>query len=328
MLEHGGKLFDAMARYGGARDEWLDLSTGINPQSYPAQVLPENVWHRLPEADPALVDAACAYYRVAQLLPVAGSQAAIGALPRLRVASRVVIGAPAYAEHAHRWRRAGHEVVELPCAELEHALDSCDVMVVCNPNNPTGDMVAPQVLQAWAARLARRGGWLVVDEAFADVEPQRSVAANAPGLIVFRSLGKFFGLAGLRLGFAVAERDLLEALADEIGPWSVSRAAQIVGTAALCDTAWQHDMRARLQRDGARLKGLLGVHGMASQGCALFQWWDEPRAEAFAEHMARRAILVRRFPGSGIRLGLPFHERDWQRLAWSLEEWFSGDMKR
>jgi len=326
MLEHGGRLAQATARYGHALDAWLDLSTGVNPQSYPVPALQKDIWHRLPEAGKALLDAACHYYRVARLLPVAGSQAAIQALPRLRPASRVLVGAPAYAEHAYRWRRAGHEVIELPYAELDAALDSCDVMVVCNPNNPTGAMIAPEVLRAWAARLSERGGWLVADEAFADVEPQCSVADNFPGLIVLRSIGKFFGLAGLRLGFVIAEHSLLDALADEIGPWGVTEAAQIVGATALGDTAWHDAMRAQLRRDGSRLRELLNAHGIESSGCALFQWWREPRTEALAQHMAQRAIWVRKFTAGGIRLGLPFHEHDWTRLSRSLDEWQSLDI--
>lgn len=323
MLEHGGKLAEAMTRYGHAREDWLDLSTGVNPQSYLAPALPPEAWHRLPEADTALIDAARAYYRAAQVLPVAGSQAAIQALPRLRARSRVAVGAPAYAEHAHRWRRAGHDVVEVPHAELGDTVDVCDVVVLCNPNNPTGDMVAPRSLLMWADTLARRGGWLVVDEAFADVEPQHSVVANVPGLIVLRSVGKFFGLAGLRLGFVIAQQQLLTALAEEIGPWGVTEAAQRIGAAALCDGTWQHAMRSRLQQDGARLKYLLAEHGIVSHGTALFQWWAEQRAEAFADHMARRAIWVRKFDSGGIRLGLPFHECDWQRLSQVLQEWNS-----
>ena len=155
------------------------------------------------------------------------------------------------------------------------------------------------------------------------MEPQHSVPANAPGLIVLRSIGKFFGLAGLRLGFVIAQQQLLAALADEIGPWGVTEAAQRIGTAALRDGAWQHAMRERLRHDGARLKRLLAEHGIASCGTALFQWWPEPHAEAFADHMARRAIWVRKFDGYGIRLGLPFYERDWQRLSQALDEWMS-----
>ncbi|MBV8633836.1 MAG: threonine-phosphate decarboxylase [Burkholderiaceae bacterium] len=322
-LEHGGKLAEAMVRYGHVREAWVDLSTGINPQSYSAPMLPADAWHRLPEASPDLIDAARAYYRVTQLLPVAGSQAAIQALPRLRPASRVAIGAPAYAEHAYRWRRAGHEVLEVPHAELHSKVDSCDVLVVCNPNNPTGATIASEVLLEWAERLARRGGWLVVDEAFADVEPQHSLATNRPGLIVLRSVGKFFGLAGLRLGFVIAEQGLLGVLSEEAGPWGVTEAAQTIGTAALRDRAWQHRMSACLRRDGARLQRLLAEHGITAHGCALFQWWQDARAEALAAHMAERAIWVRKFAHGGIRLGLPFHERDWQRLSQALDEWCS-----
>lgn len=323
MLEHGGKLAEAIALHGHPREAWLDLSTGLNPQSYPVPPLPAHAWHRLPEASQALVDAARHYYGAPRLLPVAGSQAAIQALPRLRPASRVVLAAPAYAEHAYRWRRAGHEVIEVPYGELDGMVDSCDVMVVCNPNNPTGATVEPAVLRAWAGRLASRGGWLVVDEAFADVEPRFSAVSETQGLIVLRSIGKFFGLAGLRLGFVSAQQALLNALAEEIGPWGVSEAAQLIGTAALRDRAWQSTMRARLQRDGARLRTLLANCDIASQGCALFQWWCEPRAEDFARHMALRAIWVRKFDHGGIRLGLPHQEHDWQRLAMALSEWIS-----
>jgi cobalamin biosynthetic protein CobC len=201
-------------------------------------------------------------------------------------------------------------------------------MVVCNPNNPTGDTFARATLLAWAARLAERGGWLVVDEAFADADPQERLATTMPGLIVLRSVGKFFGLAGLRLGFVIAEQPILDTLAEEIGPWGVSEAAQVIGTAALRDHPWQAAMRISLLHDGARLKALLGASGIASQGCALFQWWREPRAEAFAGHMALRAIWVRKFDHGGnsgqIRLGLPFPEHDWQRLATALDEWISS----
>ena len=325
MLEHGGKLNEAITRYGHAREAWLDLSTGVNPQSWPVPELPAQIWHRLPEHSEALQQAACAYYGAQHLLPLAGSQAAIQALPRLRSRSRVLVAAPVYAEHAYRWRQAGHDVNEFPYADLEHAVDSCDVMVVCNPNNPSGARVDSQTLLDWAARLASRGGWLIVDEAFIDVEPERSVAAHAhqPGLIVLRSLGKFFGLAGVRLGFAIAEPVLLQQLEDAVGPWGVSAAAQTIGAAALSDTAWQRSMRAQLQQAGVHLQSMLELNGMRSKGCALFQWWPEVQADRFAHHMALRAIWVRKFfaGGSGIRLGLPYHEADWQRLQRALQGW-------
>ncbi|RNF28367.1 threonine-phosphate decarboxylase, partial [Massilia aurea] len=164
MLEHGGNLRDAARHYG--RDDWVDLSTGINPHGYPAPAPSSAAWHRLPEPDPEFLAAACAYYGAPQLLPVAGTQAAIQALPRLRPPSRVAVSAPSYAEHAYHWNLHGHTRRLVPYTELEAAVDDSDVVVVVNPNNPTGETIAPERLLDWAARLHARGGWLVVDEAF------------------------------------------------------------------------------------------------------------------------------------------------------------------
>lgn len=325
MLFHGGNLREAAARFGRPLEDWLDLSTGINPQPYPVPVPGLSDWHRLPEPDHAFMAAAAACYGAPALLAVAGTQAAIQALPRLRAPARVVVAAPSYAEHAHCWAKAGHAVREVAFDQLDAAVSDCDVMVLCNPNNPTGAVVAPEQLLDWAQRLAARGGWLVVDEAFGDIVPQLSVAAHSarPGLIVLRSVGKFFGLAGLRLGFVAADTRLLAQLSDDLGPWAVSGPAQRIGAAALGDRAWQAAMRTQLAKAGARLQAMLARYGVTAQGTALFQWWPEPRAEALSVHMAERGIWVRRFEGAahGIRLGLPLHEADWRRLDTALSDW-------
>jgi cobalamin biosynthesis protein CobC len=334
MLEHGGNLQDAVQRYGRPLSQWLDVSTGINPQPYPAPILDQLVWHRLPETSRELVAAACAYYGAPDMLAVAGTQAAIQALPQLRrqqaagKLSRVVVAAPAYAEHAHRWHQAGHAVEEIDYPHLAQAIETCDVMVVCNPNNPTGASVAPEILLSWARRLAARGGWLVVDEAFGDTLPLQSVAAHTSmdGLIVLRSVGKFFGLAGVRLGFVAANRVLLDALRDWLGPWAVSGPAQEIGLTALRDSAWQQATRERLLADGSRLRQLLAGCGIASGGSALYQWWPQPNAVALHEYMAQQGIWVRLFTrgAGGIRLGLPPHESGWQRLESALHGWSAG----
>lgn len=322
MLEHGGKLREAAARFGN--HDWLDLSTGVNPRGYPAPPLSADIWHRLPETDPALASAASQFYGAPAVLPVAGSQAAIAALPRLRPPGRVTVAAPSYAEHAHHWSGHGHAMREVDYASLEQAVDQSDVLVLCNPNNPTGDTVPAEVLLDWAARLARRGGWLVVDEAFADTDGSHSVACHTgrPGLIVLRSIGKFFGLAGLRLGFVAAADPLLAQLAAMLGPWTISAAASRIGIAALRDHAWQAAMRATLAADGARLRALLATHGIAASGTDLFQWWPEPHAVAFWRHMAERGIWIRLFEhgARGVRLGLPGDEAAWRRLAEALAQ--------
>ena len=325
LLEHGGNLRDAARAYGRPLEQWIDLSTGINPHWYPVPPTAPNAWHRLPEADPALAAAACRYYGAPAMLPVAGTQAAIQALPRLRAPGRVIVAAPSYAEHAHHWGQHGHSLRQVPYAQLHDAVDDCEVLVVCNPNNPTGARIAPELLLAWHARLAARGGWLVVDEAFGDTENAPSLGRHTgqTGLIVLRSVGKFFGLAGLRLGFVAAAPTLLNALAAMLGPWTVSGPAQQVALAALADTAWQQAMRARLQLEGERLRHLLARHAIAGSGCALFQWWPEARAEDFHRHMAERGIWVRLFrhAARGIRLGLPPNEPAWQQLEQALIAW-------
>lgn len=333
MLEHGGNIREAAARFGRPVEDWLDLSTGINPLPYPVPVLAGNAWHRLPEADPQLAIAARAYYHAPQMLPVAGTQAAIQALPRLRARSRVAVAAPSYAEHAEHWQRAGHLVQEIAYENLATVVSDCDVMVVCNPNNPTGATVEPAVLLAWADQLTARGGWLVVDEAFGDTMPGLSVAASTdacPGLIVLRSVGKFFGLAGLRLGFVAASGELLVQLADALGPWAVSGPAQQIGRAALEDRAWQGTTRLRLISDGERLHRLLREHGIQASGSPLFQWWAEPQAQAFWQHMAQQGIWVRLFKhgARGVRLGLPAEEAGWQRLQRALAAWSASGREK
>lgn len=323
MLEHGGKLREAAQHYG--RDDWLDLSTGLNPNGYPAPALSSDAWHRLPEHDPALLEAAQRYYGAPRMLAVAGTQAAIQALPRLRPPSRVVVASPSYAEHLHHWSQHGHQTGAVPYGELGAAVSTADVAVICNPNNPTGALVPRATLLQWADALAARGGWLVVDEAFADTDGAHGLAdaTQARGLVVLRSVGKFFGLAGLRLGFVAAHDDILGPLADMLGPWAVSGPAQQVARAALEDRSWQRNAQQQLQAAGSRLRGLLAGHGIASSGTALFQWWPEPRAEDFHDHMARRGIWVRLFreAARGIRLGLPPDEAGWQRLEQALNEW-------
>jgi len=323
MLEHGGNLRDATLRFG--RADWLDLSTGLNPHWYPAPALPGNAWHRLPEASPELAVAAQACYGAPLMLPVAGTQAAIQALPRLRPPSRVTVAAPSYAEHAHHWGGHGHTLTQTPYSELDAAVTHSDVVVICNPNNPTGATVPAVQLLAWAEQLAARGGWLVVDEAFGDTARHNSVAAYSgqPGLIVLRSVGKFFGLAGIRLGFVAAHADLLRDLADLLGPWTISGPAQHIALAALADQPWQAATHERLHLEGARLAALLTAHGIASTGTPLFQWWAEAQPEAFWQHMAERGVWVRLFrtAARGIRLGLPPDEAGWLRLATALKEW-------
>ncbi|MFS2095857.1 threonine-phosphate decarboxylase CobD [Pseudomonas sp. Pseusp11] len=323
MLEHGGRLRKAALEYGIAEADWLDLSSGLAPWPFPVPDIPLRAWARLPETDDGLEQAACDYYGAAQVLPVAGSQMAIQLLPRLRRAGKVGVLSPCYAEHAEAWRRNGYVVREVLESEVDFFLDNLDVLVVVNPNNPTGLSLTPARLLDWHARLAQRGGWLVVDEAFMDNTPHLSLApfTNQIGLIVLRSFGKFFGLAGVRLGFVLAERKLLKLLAEQVGPWAVSGPTRVLGQACLTDTDGHTRQRIRTDEAGERLALLLEQYGFKPQGgCALFQWLITDRAEALHEFMARRGILLRLFThNSSLRFGLPADETDWSRLEQALQ---------
>jgi cobalamin biosynthetic protein CobC len=324
MLEHGGRLLRAARQYDIPLCEWLDLSTGVNPDSWPVPVVPARAWHRLPEDDDGLVEAACRYYGAPHLLPVAGSQAAIQALPLLRAHSRVGVLAPGYAEHAHAWARAGHAVERLPSTELLDQQARFDVIVLIHPNNPGGDTFDREQLLRLHDSLASRGGWLVVDEAFMDATPQASLCADSgvEGLIVLRSVGKFFGLAGARAGFVCASPALLQALRAALGPWTLAGPTRHVVQQAFVDVAWQANARMQLSRRSARLAAVLGSRGLApNAGTAFFQWCCDERAAALYEALAQRGILVRLFEApSSLRFGLPCADADFDRLDRALAE--------
>ena len=323
MLEHGGRLRKAALDYGIAEADWLDLSSGLAPWPFAVPEIPLRAWARLPETDDGLEQAACDYYGASQVLPVAGSQMAIQLLPRLRRAGKVGVLSPCYAEHAEAWRRSGYIVREVLEQEVEFFLDSLDVLVVVNPNNPTGLSLTPARLLDWHARLAQRGGWLVIDEAFMDNTPQLSLASHTHqvGLIVLRSFGKFFGLAGVRLGFVLAERKLLRLLAEQVGPWAVSGPTRVLGQACLQDTEAHTRQRIRSDEARERLALLLERYGFKPQGgCALFQWLITEHAPALHEFMARRGILLRIFThNSSLRFGLPANAAEEARLEQALQ---------
>lgn len=311
MLEHGGKLRAAARRWHIPLGDWLDLSTGIAPWAYPVPAIPAEVWQRLPEDDDGLEAAAQGYYGAPHLLLLSGSQAGIQTLPRLFPRGSVAIPAPIYNEHPGAWRAAGHELVGWD--------EPADYAVVCNPTNPTGQRYSTDELVARSRSLRL----LVVDEAFLDAEPGQSmIGCAADNVVVLRSLGKFFGLAGARVGCAIAAPELLARLAEALGPWAVANPARWAARHALADRAWQAVQRGRLREASHRLAELLRASGLGEPtGTALFQYLATPRAPAIFESLAKRGILVRLFAEpAALRFGLPADEDDWQRLASALKE--------
>ncbi|SDP23887.1 L-threonine O-3-phosphate decarboxylase [Afipia sp. GAS231] len=283
--------------------------------------MPTEVWTALPTyaATARLLTAAgAAYQSQAPILAVAGAQAAIQLIPKLSAPARARILTPTYNEHVAALRSAGWQVDEVTTLA---ALEGADLAVVVNPNNPDGRSHAPEDL----LRLAARVGRLVVDESFADARPDLSLASKAAQgrLVVLRSFGKFYGLAGMRLGFILGSDADIAALTEMAGPWPVSGPAIAIGTAALSDRAWAEATVARLRADVARLDGLAqSARWKLVGGTELFRLYDTQSATAAQEKLARRQIWTRMFPYSDrwLRLGLPGQPAEWDRLAAALQD--------
>ncbi len=329
---HGGRLEAARRAHPGAPEPWIDLSTGINPIPYPLGTLPVEAFARLPDpADLAgLAETARAAYGAPsdlKVVPVAGSDLAIGLLPRLVAPGRrVAILAPAYGGHARAWAAAGHEVTEIAWDEgAAGRLGAADVAVVVNPNNPDGRLIPVPVLAQAAATAAARGALLVIDEAFADAVPGTSVLGSGIDLaatVVLRSFGKFYGLAGLRLGFALGGHPVLDALAAAVGDWPVSGPALLAGRRALADPAWQAAARERLMAAARRLDAVLTGAGLeVTGGTPLFRYARHPHAGAIFATLCRQGILTRPFAEAPdrLRFGLPADDQAFFRLRTALE---------
>lgn len=293
--DHGGNLDTALARFGGAHSDWVDLSTGINPVPYPVPPLAPEAWTALPDATATarLEVAARAFWNVpnhADVLAAPGASALIAQMPRLATAGSVAIPGPTYNEHAAAFQVHGWEVTQRGVAQ-----------VLVNPNNPDG--------RIWTINDLKND-LRVIDESFCDVTPDASLMAQAAasGTVILKSFGKFWGLAGLRLGFAIGDPKLIGALRTMLGPWPVSGIALATGTAALSDPDWAAQTRARLAQDAARLDTIMAAKGASVVGGTdLFRLYDVDNATAWRDRLADAQIWSRIFPYSDtwLRLGLP-----------------------
>jgi cobalamin biosynthesis protein CobC len=317
--EHGGNLELALQRFGGRAQDWIDLSTGINRLPYQVADLPLTCWSALPsrsEIESLHRAARQAYRTSAPILATGGAQAAIGLLPYLSSRGCARILAPTYSEYAAVFSAAGWDVAETP--DLE-ALAGADIAVVGNPNNPDGQRHDPDQLLALLPRVGR----LVIDESFADAVPGLSLMSRTgrPGLLILRSFGKFYGLAGLRLGFVAGGEADIAALAAMVGPWPVSGAAIAIGERALQDRDWAEATSARLARDCLRLDAEVKPLGWTLVGgTPLFRLYQTGDAHLAQGQLAHAHIWSRVFaqrPG-WLRLGLPGKETEWARLVSAL----------
>jgi cobalamin biosynthetic protein CobC len=317
MIAHGGNLLAVCQQTATHPSDWLDLSTGISPWSYPLPPVPDAVWQRLPEAHDGLETVATDYYGVdeSELLPVAGSQWAIEQIPLLYTAPlRVGMLSGGYAEHPAAWQAAGHAVIFYDSyAELIVNAPALDAMVFILPHNPFGVVLSE--LEAQWLMGSNYLGIIVIDEAFAD-------ASTVPRLPIrtkwwrLRSVGKFFGLAGIRLGFVLSTPEQIEQLRHKQSPWSVNHVARWAGQWALADTKWQRQQRLRLSDARQRLENRLSLLPAQVMGVTdYFMTLATPQAEAWYQQALKQQLLIRYFPDQNwLRLGLPKTEADWLRL--------------
>ncbi|QND61078.1 threonine-phosphate decarboxylase [Mesorhizobium huakuii] len=328
-MDHGGSLGRARALFPNAVLPFVDLSTGINPHSYPFFDLPATSLSRLPEATRIheLTEIAARTYGApspANVVAAPGTQILLPRVASLVRPGKALVLGPTYAEHARAAAIAGHEVAEVSDFV---ALAQADLAIIVNPNNPDGRVIEHDRLLVLAAGLRARGGLLVVDEAFMDVGPrEHSLAGDVDqgGIVVLRSFGKFFGLAGLRLGFALSDAATVELLETQFGPWAVAGPTLEYGIRALADIGWQDAMRASLAEAAAQLDALFGRFDVpVAGGTTLFRYVSLPDAAGLFSALGERGVLLRHFSDRPhvLRAGLPGSELEWQRLESALAEW-------
>ncbi len=328
---HGGQLNLIAKKYNIPVSNWLDLSTGINPNCYPISTIPVSVWNRLPENNDKLIQHASNYYQCSSLIAVAGTQVAIQILPSLFSKSTVGLIQPGYYEHAKHWLEHNHTLIKFEhdatdsaklIDEINNKINTLDILLIINPNNPSGICFSKQQLIQWHDILTKRNAYLIIDEAFMDSEQSNSLLDTElrPNLIILRSLGKFFGLAGIRVGFVFSNKLILDKITKSQGPWPISGPSRWLACKALADNVWQDQTRTELQKKCNRLKSLLSRHNLTPcGGTNLFQWIQTPNAESIFQNMNQQAILIRLFKNpSSLRFGLPKNEAQWKKLDKAL----------
>ncbi|MBE7638129.1 threonine-phosphate decarboxylase [Sneathiella sp. P13V-1] len=323
---HGGDIDAARCAYGGNASDWLDLSTGINPNAYSVPEISTQFWTSLPgtEQEEKLLSSARSYFGLPESYSITaapGTQSILQILPLIAGGpQKVAIQSPTYAEHSNCWKLGGHEVYGSAKAPAEPA----DIAVLVNPNNPTGTLFNSDEINLWRTNWLKPDGLLIIDEAFMDVTPDKSAAAsNDPeNTLILKSFGKFFGLAGVRLGFVCGDPTWVSKIRSSLGPWAVSGVAAEVGSVAYADTHWHCSTRTQIANMSEKVAVLLSQSGgkvMGNAGLFLLAEFDE--ANAIFEHLCQNHILTRPFEYNSkwLRFGLPKDEEALNRLSKALK---------
>ncbi|UZE97495.1 threonine-phosphate decarboxylase [Alkalimarinus alittae] len=307
---HGGDLEAASAQYGIPVDQWVDLSTGINPEPYPVDSISSAAFNRLPYLSDAFNQAVASYYKADNVIPVSGTQAAIQALPKLLLKQPILIPETGYKEHEKHWSKTESVIDHYPSCHSEEAIDYIQTtltrnpqqhLLVVNPNNPTGVIFSREQLLNWASQLAE-GSYLIVDEAFMDLTPDKSLLENSlpDNIVVLRSFGKFFGLAGIRLGFVFSNTGLIQKLSDALGLWQVNGPAQALAIQALTDRDWQTRARISIAQNAQMTQAIFlplitqyEVERAVHAGLFSSYFLNKKDALKISQFFAKRGVLLR-----------------------------------
>ena len=325
--ERGGRLDVAREVFPDAAQPWIDLSTAISPWSYSFPALADSEMRRYPDAAALqrLTKAAKKAYRaptVADAVPVPGVNLGLSVLPWLfREPKRVAVLAPEHSGHAVAWEAAGHSVSQI--ASLDQ-VGKAGILIAVNPSHVNGRIVPHADLAASLSPLKRRDGLLIVDETFADADPGHSLLPEVARLdytLVLRSLGEFYGAAGIGLGFAITSHPIAERLRAALGAWPVSAQALAFGEAALADTVWAESQSARLREAANALDTALEAAGLRILGGqVLFRLAACTSASELFSHLASQGILTRPFQDrNALRFGLPRDEEELSRIRQALQ---------
>lgn len=308
---HGGDILTASKQYGIATSDWLDISTGLNPEAYPTDALTAATFQKLPYIQPDFIQAAISYYGNPNLLAINGIQTAIKQLPSILKTQPILLPEYGYSEYQYQWQQQNTQIKYYPAFDSQAAYQTIQKLlttkqpfnlVIINPNNPTGMTFNPDRLRQIAEQMPT-GSYLIIDEAFIDLTPQISVLQQHlyPNMIVLRSFGKFFGLAGIRLGFIFAAKEIRLKLQQKLGLWHVNGPAQALAIMALTDNNWQQKMQQRIRKNASMtqqiLQPLMDKYQISKPiHTPLFSSYclSREQAQKIEQHFGKNGVLIRR----------------------------------
>ncbi len=362
-LAHGGNVYETASRLGCSPDKILDYSASINPFGPPEGLADEFIayFHRLQHypdiGNTALIDALSDFHGISRehIVVGNGSTELIYWLPIALGIQSATVSLPTFSEYRKAFELQGVKLHKLitTCATdfqptLEQLRSACEAttpeaILLTNPGSPSGALISQDVRE-WLIQWSRKqDAFSIVDEVFVDFCEEQSLKKHledSTNLVLIRSMTKFFGVPGLRLGYLLTSRPIAERMRSALPPWSVNTLAQIAGTYCLRQEEYRYKTLALIDRE--REKMFAGLSTL--DGCKVFQGNANyllmelngalPPADALQRDLlASECILIRdcrSFEGLGdhhARVAIRLPEQN-ERLTAGIVRWVSSQSKR